>query len=204
MSYWIAGIDVHKRMLAVVVADVELEGEYQFERRTVGTSPDQLRGLADWLADHEVEEVVMESTAQYWRPAWEALERYWKPRHRARERATPMSGTFSSATCKVVAAKVGTLVSYSSLKAMDEARLSACNSVAVARMAPHPSAAVLMYDFMLSDAQKILADRDYVATSRKVGSPLDRDRLTVMDSALALAQADKWSPLYQQIISSRP
>ena len=42
MSYWIAGIDVHKRMLAVVVADVEVEGEYHFERRTVGTSPDQL------------------------------------------------------------------------------------------------------------------------------------------------------------------
>jgi iron(III) transport system substrate-binding protein len=85
-----------------------------------------------------------------------------------------------------------------------EPLVSMPNSVAVARMAPHPSAAVLMYDFMLSDAQKILADRDYVATSREVGSPLDRDRLTVMDSALALAQADKWSRLYQQIISSRP
>ena len=32
MSYRIAGIDVHKRMLAVVVADVAVEGEYQFER----------------------------------------------------------------------------------------------------------------------------------------------------------------------------
>jgi hypothetical protein len=29
MSYRIAGIDVHKQMLAVVVADVEGEGEYQ-------------------------------------------------------------------------------------------------------------------------------------------------------------------------------
>jgi iron(III) transport system substrate-binding protein len=85
-----------------------------------------------------------------------------------------------------------------------EPLISMPNSIAVARMAPHPAAAALMFDFMLSDAQKILADRDYVATSRKVASPLDRDRLTVMDSALALAQADKWSRLYQQIISSRP
>jgi len=38
MPYQIAGIDVHKKMLAVVVADVELEGEYQFERQKVGTS----------------------------------------------------------------------------------------------------------------------------------------------------------------------
>ena len=36
MSYRIAGIDVHKKMLAVVVADVEVEGEYQFERRLFG------------------------------------------------------------------------------------------------------------------------------------------------------------------------
>ena len=35
----------------------------------------------------------MESTAQYWRPAWEALERHWRPRRRTHERATPMSGT---------------------------------------------------------------------------------------------------------------
>jgi len=33
MTFRIAGIDVHKRMLAVVVADVAVEGEYQFERR---------------------------------------------------------------------------------------------------------------------------------------------------------------------------
>jgi transposase len=93
MANRIAGIDVHKKMLAVVVADVEVDGEYQFERRTVGTRPAQLRSLAEWLADREVEEVVMESTAQYWRPVWEALERYWRPRRRGREDAGPMSGT---------------------------------------------------------------------------------------------------------------
>jgi transposase len=93
MSNWIAGIDVHKRMLAVVVADVSVEGEYQFERRMVSTSPAQLRALAEWLVEHEVEEVVMESTAQYWRPVWEALERYWQPRRQQREGAGPMSGT---------------------------------------------------------------------------------------------------------------
>jgi hypothetical protein len=33
MSYRIAGIDVHKKMLAVVVSDVEVDDQYQFERR---------------------------------------------------------------------------------------------------------------------------------------------------------------------------
>ncbi len=93
MPYQIAGIDVHKKMLAVVVADVHVDGEYQFTHRKVGTSPSELRALADWLLECDVEEVVMESTAQYWRPVWETLERYWKPQRRSREGASPMSGT---------------------------------------------------------------------------------------------------------------
>ena len=49
MPYRLAGIDVHKKMLAVVVADIEVEGEYQFERIRYGSSPEQLRLLAEWL-----------------------------------------------------------------------------------------------------------------------------------------------------------
>jgi Transposase len=67
MPYQIAGIDVHKKMLAVVVADVEGEGDFQFERH----NPAELRALAAWLVEQQVDEVVMESTAQYWRPVWE-------------------------------------------------------------------------------------------------------------------------------------
>src|ERR1700675_159723 len=93
MSYRIAGIDVHKKMLAVVVSDVEVDSEYLFERWRFGSNPEQLRSLAAWLLEQEAEEVVMESTAQYWRPVWEALERYWQPRRRRREDAGPMSGT---------------------------------------------------------------------------------------------------------------
>jgi transposase len=93
MPYRIAGIDVHKKMLAVVVSDVEVDGEYQFERRLFGSSPEQLRSLAKWLLGQEVEEVVMESTAQYWKPVWETLERDWKPLRQKREGAGLMSGT---------------------------------------------------------------------------------------------------------------
>jgi transposase len=92
MAYRIAGIDVHKKMLAVVVADVEAEGEYQFERRRYGSNPDHVRLLSEWLTEQQVEEVVMESTAQYWKPVWGALERYWKPTCQKREDAGPMSG----------------------------------------------------------------------------------------------------------------
>jgi hypothetical protein len=35
----------------------------------------------------------MESTAQYWRPVWEALEQQWRPQRRARDSAPPLAGT---------------------------------------------------------------------------------------------------------------
>ena len=93
MPYRIAGIDVHKKMLAVVVSDVEIDAEFQFERRMFGSTPEQLRSLAAWLLEQEAEEVVMESTAQYWKPVWEALERYWKPLREKQEGARRRSGT---------------------------------------------------------------------------------------------------------------
>src|SRR6202047_989886 len=93
MSYRIAGIDVHQKMLAGGVTDVEVEGEYEFERRLFGTTPDHLRLLSEWLVEQGVEEVVMESTAQYWKPVWGTLERYWQPSSKKREGAGPMSGT---------------------------------------------------------------------------------------------------------------
>src|SRR3989441_8777931 len=107
MSYRIAGIDVHKRMLAVVVSDVEIESEYQFERRMFGSNPEQLRSLAAWLVEQEVEEVVMESTAQYWKPVWEALERYWKPIREKREGAKRRSGTLHLAQAQSNRARRG-------------------------------------------------------------------------------------------------
>jgi transposase len=84
MAYRIAGIDVHKAMVAGVIADVEVEGAWDFDRRSFGTTPRQRRLLTEWLTEHEVEEVVMEATAQYWRPVWDALERDWQPTQRAR------------------------------------------------------------------------------------------------------------------------
>jgi transposase len=73
-TYQIAGIDVHKKMLAVVVADVSEAGQYQFEQRTFGTGSAELQGLAEWLRQPGVREVVREWTAQYGRPVWQQRE----------------------------------------------------------------------------------------------------------------------------------
>jgi transposase len=72
-AYYVAGIDVHKRMLAVVVANAR-DRELQFECRRFGTTVSELQNLSTWLRARAVQEVVMESTAQYWKPVWLALE----------------------------------------------------------------------------------------------------------------------------------
>ena len=61
-SYKVAAIDVHKKMLAVVVADVGKD-EWEFERRKFGTAASELKALEEWLATRDVCEAVMESTA---------------------------------------------------------------------------------------------------------------------------------------------
>src|SRR5215470_1781583 len=69
----IAGIDVHKKVLMVVVVDSSAPEEKPAGRRFV-TLPSELQRFRIWLQEQGVEEAVMESTAQYWRSVWLELE----------------------------------------------------------------------------------------------------------------------------------
>jgi transposase len=77
MSYTVAGIDVHKTVLMVAVADAT-SPEEDFECRRFGSTVSELRHLIAWLKERGVQEAVMESTAQYWKPVWLELEPYFR------------------------------------------------------------------------------------------------------------------------------
>jgi transposase len=64
-------------MLAVVVRR-EQDGQTQYEKQKFGTTRSEIASLAAWLQHQQVSEVVMESTAQYWRPVWYGLEAHFK------------------------------------------------------------------------------------------------------------------------------
>jgi iron(III) transport system substrate-binding protein len=68
----------------------------------------------------------------------------------------------------------------------------------VLRRAPHPNAAILFLDFMLSDAQQLLLGRDFTPTNMKV-KPLETP-FRVIDPAQMLDEGDKWSKLFDQIV----
>lgn len=74
------------------------------------------------------------------------------------------------------------------------------NGVGVARNAPHPHAAILFYDFELSEeGQKIIAEREFVPTSRKIDTPLNKVPMTFVDARVSIDEYDKWKNLYMSL-----
>jgi iron(III) transport system substrate-binding protein len=78
------------------------------------------------------------------------------------------------------------------------------NGVGVAKKAPHPHAAVLFYDFEISpEGQKILAGRDFVPTSKKVDTPLNKIPMKFVDARVALDEFQKWEKLYDELFARK-
>jgi len=69
-----AGIDVHKGNVVVCVRCGDRPGKVFEEVRTFATMTADLLALADWLAEHRVTPVAMESTGVYWKPVFNILE----------------------------------------------------------------------------------------------------------------------------------
>jgi len=89
MSYKVAGIDIHKKVLMVVVATTASEvvdpmgASVEFQCRKFQSSASGRNELVSWLQSQQVQEVVMESTAQYWKPLWLDLEPHFAKLHLA-------------------------------------------------------------------------------------------------------------------------
>src|SRR5437588_2285600 len=69
----------------------------------------------------------------------------------------------------------------------------------LARKSPHPHAGVLFMDFLLSDAQSILATRDFIPTNVKLKPLPEGLALKFVDPAKLLDENDKWDKLYKDI-----
>jgi iron(III) transport system substrate-binding protein len=85
-----------------------------------------------------------------------------------------------------------------------EPAVARANGIGIARHAPNPNAALLFHDYMLSvDAQKLLVDMDYVPTNKNVPSPLPKMRIKVVDPVVTLDEMDKWTKLYEDVVTKR-
>jgi iron(III) transport system substrate-binding protein len=85
-----------------------------------------------------------------------------------------------------------------------EPAIARANAVGVAAHAPHPNAAMVFYDYLLSaDAQKILVGLGYIPTNATVSSPLQNTRITLEDPVLTLDQMDKWTKIYNDLFKRK-
>ncbi len=75
------------------------------------------------------------------------------------------------------------------------------STMSVTRKAPHPYAALLFEDFMLSDGQGLLAKQHYVPTSTKIDSPITRLPLKFIDPGQAIDMQDKWTKTYEDVVT---
>jgi iron(III) transport system substrate-binding protein len=70
--------------------------------------------------------------------------------------------------------------------------------IAVARNAPHPHAALLFADFVLSpEGQELLNSMGRVPVSTKVKTDLNRFEYTMVDAVTVLDEQDRWNKLWE-------
>ena len=74
------------------------------------------------------------------------------------------------------------------------------STLALMKRAPNPASALLFYDFMLGEGQKLLADAQFVPTSRFFDGPLSRVPMKLIDPAHVLDMQDKWLKLFDDSV----
>ncbi len=72
--------------------------------------------------------------------------------------------------------------------------------IGLAKNAPHPHAALLFADFMLSrEGQEIIKQRERVPSSTAVDSPLNKFKSPCIDPVIVLDEEQKWEKLWSQL-----
>jgi transposase len=69
-----AGLDVHKKTVVVTIIVPGSDGQPIKKTRSFETVTACLLELSDWLSEHSVTHVAMESTGEYWKPIYNILE----------------------------------------------------------------------------------------------------------------------------------
>ena len=84
-----------------------------------------------------------------------------------------------------------------------EPAIARSNAVGVARKAPHPHAALLFHEYMLTDAQQLMVGIDYVPTNINVASPLKGVKILITDPIRSLDEAEKWTRLFDDTVMKK-
>jgi iron(III) transport system substrate-binding protein len=96
----------------------------------------------------------------------------------------------------ISAKKLGAPVDYTLLQPI----VASSYSMGISSQVQHPNAALLFYEYMLTDGQKIFASHDYAPTNKDIDSPFRNVRYLLTDQPKFMNQYDKWENLWNDIV----
>jgi len=77
------------------------------------------------------------------------------------------------------------------------------STIAMLKKSPNPHAALLFYEFMLSDGQKLLSDVSFIPTSKKIDNHFSNTTLKYIDPGTALDMQNKWVKMYEDAVTKK-
>ena len=77
------------------------------------------------------------------------------------------------------------------------------STIAMLKKAPNPNAAVLLYDFLISDGQKLLSDASFIPVSKKINNPFTGASMKFVDPGQAIDLQAKWLKVFEETITKR-
>jgi iron(III) transport system substrate-binding protein len=81
-----------------------------------------------------------------------------------------------------------------------EPAVARSNAIGIARRAPHLSAALLFYEYMLGEGQQSLVKMEYVPSNVKVASPLRGVKILQTDPIRTLDETEKWTKIFEEVV----
>ncbi|HEY4317060.1 MAG TPA: extracellular solute-binding protein [Herbaspirillum sp.] len=92
--------------------------------------------------------------------------------------------------------KLGAPVDYTLLQPV----IASSYSMGISNQAPHPNAALLFFEYLLTDGQKIFADNDYAPTNKGIESEFRNVPYILTAQTDFMNQYDKWDQLWNSIV----
>ena len=81
-----------------------------------------------------------------------------------------------------------------------EPTIASSFGVGLSRRASRPNAALLFYDYLITDAQKLFIKQLRVPTNRKYDSPFKNLKMRLLDPVAVLNEYDKASKLFEDVL----
>jgi iron(III) transport system substrate-binding protein len=84
-----------------------------------------------------------------------------------------------------------------------EPMIGRSNGVGVSRKPPHPSAALLFYEYVIGEGQPVIVKLNYLSPVKRLGSPLRGAKLVFVDPGADSAEVERCDRAYEALINTK-